>query len=61
EATLDGVSQWRSGILRRDDPAQIENIPLKDAKTLELNVEDGGNGLAADHANWADAKLVDGK
>jgi hypothetical protein len=47
--------------LRRDDPAQIENIPLKDAKTLELNVEDGGNGLAADHANWADAKLVDGK
>jgi hypothetical protein len=34
------------------------DLDVANAKTLELIVTDGGNGLGADHADWADAKLL---
>jgi hypothetical protein len=44
-------------VLTREGAAQRVDVSLKGAKELELIVGDGGNGLAADHADWADAIL----
>jgi hypothetical protein len=44
--------------MRRDDPARWVDIDVTGAKTLELIVGDGGNGIACDHADWADARLL---
>jgi hypothetical protein len=33
-------------------------VDVRGARRLELLVGDGGNGIAADHADWADAVLI---
>jgi hypothetical protein len=58
EVRVDGKLVWKSpGVLTRESAAQRVDVSLKGAKKLELIVGDGGNGLAADHADWADAIL----
>jgi hypothetical protein len=58
EVRVDGKPVWKSpGVLTRESAAQRVDVSLKGAKELELIVGDGGNGLAADHADWADAIL----
>jgi hypothetical protein len=58
EVWVDGRKQWESGLMQRDDPAKRVDIDVTGAKTLELAVGDGGNGIMADHADWADARLL---
>jgi hypothetical protein len=58
EVWVDGQKQWESGLMKRDDAAKRVDVDIANAKTLELVVGDGGNDLGADHADWADARLV---
>lgn len=54
---VDDKEVWRSPILKKGDPARAVSIDLKGAKFLTLLVEDGGNGIDYDHADWADAVI----
>ncbi|MCX5759455.1 MAG: NPCBM/NEW2 domain-containing protein, partial [Candidatus Hydrogenedentes bacterium] len=58
EVWVDGAKRWESGLMKRDDPAKRVDLEIAGAKRLELIVGDGGNGLMADHADWADARLL---
>ena len=58
EVLVDGRSVWHTELLTRESPAQRVDLDVTGAKKLELLVGDGGNGIGADHANWADAMLL---
>jgi endo-alpha-N-acetylgalactosaminidase len=58
EVRTDGVSRWKSNLMQRGDAAQRVDVDITGAKSLELIVGDGGNGIGADHADWADARLL---
>jgi len=54
----DGREVFRSGIFRNDTPPQEISVPLAGARKLALIVEDAGDNIMADHADWADARLL---
>ena len=58
EVWVDGQRRWESGLMHRDDAAKQVDVDVTGAKTLELVVGDGGNDIMADHADWAEAKLL---
>lgn len=53
----DGKTLWRSGLMKPGQPAQTVDVNLRGAQTLLLRVDDGGDGIAFDHADWADARF----
>ena len=55
---LDGREVFRSGVFRNDTAPREIALPLGAAKELVLRVEDAGDGIGADHADWADARLL---
>jgi alpha-galactosidase len=60
--TVGGRELYRSGVLRGgQEPVRLD-VALSGARGIELVVEDGGDGPACDHADWADAiiTLADG-
>ena len=57
-AQVDGVERWRSPRLVRGDQPQEVQIDLTGARELRLIVEDGGDNIMGDHADWAEAKLL---
>lgn len=58
EVIVDGKKAFESGLMKRDDAARRVDVDITGAKTLELIVGDGGNGIMSDHADWADARLL---
>ncbi len=58
EVWIDGAKKWETGLITRDSPPQRVDLDITGAKTLELIVGSSGD-LGADHADWADAKLLD--
>lgn len=58
EVRVDGRKVWESGLMTRDDAARRVDVDVTGAKTLELLVSDGGNGIGGDHADWAEARLL---
>lgn len=54
----DGKLLWQSGLMRGGDAAKTASANLRGVKTLLLKVEDGGDDLNFDHADWAEAKIV---
>jgi hypothetical protein len=44
--------------MNKQSPAKLVDLELSGARTLELVVGHGGDDIASDHANWADAKLL---
>jgi hypothetical protein len=58
EVWLDGRKAWETGLMTRETPARRVDINVSGAKRLELVVGDGGNSIVADHADWADARLL---
>ena len=44
--------------MNKQSSAKLVDLDLSGAKTLELVVGHGGDGIMSDHANWADAKLL---
>lgn len=53
--TGDGKELYNSGIVRGGEPAKPLSLSVKGIDMLELSVEDAGDGLSGDHANWLDA------
>jgi len=54
----DGRELFTSGVMHVDSPAQRVSLPLHDVSELKLVVTDAGDGIDADHADWADAVLI---
>src|SRR6516162_2499435 len=53
----DGKELWRSGVMRGGDTARDCVVDVSGVKSLLLKVGDAGDGIAFDHADWADAKF----
>lgn len=54
----DGKELWSSGVLSKGQPAQRVDVDLRGVDTLELVVDDAGDGIRGDYADWADARLT---
>jgi hypothetical protein len=54
----DGRLAFDSGVMRIDTPAKRVRVPLTGASELQLVVTDAGDGIACDHADWAEAVIV---
>lgn len=54
---LDGEPAFTARVKGTDPPREI-NLPLGSARTLSLIVEPGADLDLADHADWADARLL---
>ncbi len=53
----DGRELWHSGVMTHSCPALPVSVDIKGVKRLLLKVTDGGDGIAYDHADWANARL----
>lgn len=53
----DGRKLWDSGPMRWQQPAQTVDVDVRGVAKLVLLVDDAGDGVGWDHANWADAQL----
>ena len=56
----DGVVLFDSGIMMGNSNTQLANVIVTGKQTLTLIVNDAGNGVGYDHADWGDAQLVVG-
>lgn len=54
----DGRLLWESGIMRGGQTPRAVNVPLAGVRVLELVVDDAGDGIEGDHADWAQARVV---
>jgi alpha-galactosidase len=54
----DGKLLWKSKLLRTGQPAEKVDVDLTGIKIIVLVVDDGGDGISFDHADWADAKFI---
>jgi hypothetical protein len=55
---VDGKKAFDSGVMRENDPPQAIKVSVKGADELRLIVGDAGDGITADCADWADARLT---
>lgn len=53
----DGKELWKSPRLSWKQDAVEADVPLAGVKTVNLYVDDAGDGVDYDHADWADAKI----
>jgi len=53
----DGKTLWQSGVMRGKEPAKEVSVDLTGVKRLLLRVGDAGDGIAYDHADWAEAAI----
>jgi alpha-galactosidase len=58
QVTGDGKLLWESGVMKGGDPAKAVSVDLTGVKLLILTVGEAGDGIAYDHADWADAGIV---
>jgi len=54
----DGRELFRSPLMHYDSPLIEVDVPVNGVDSLALILEDGGDGIIADHGNWADARLL---
>jgi alpha-galactosidase len=54
----DAKTLWDSGIMKAGAPAKPLDVDLKGVSMLVLMVDDAGDGVGFDHADWADAKFT---
>ena len=55
---VDGEKRWESGKMVHGDAPKLVDVDITGAKELRLLVDDAGNDIMGDHADWADAKLL---
>jgi hypothetical protein len=53
-----GKKLFDSGVLRENDSPVPVKVSLEGAEELQLAVDDAGDGITADCADWADARLT---
>ena len=56
----DGKELWKSNTVHGSDGAIKIDLEIKGIQLLELIVEDNGDGVSGDHANWANATILYG-
>ena len=56
--TGDGKTLWESPLMRGGGAAKPVSVDLHGIKKLVLSVDDGGDGIDYDHADWADAQIT---
>ncbi len=56
--TAGGKSLFRSELMREGMPGVPVEVDLAGAKEFVLDVGDGGDGIACDQADWAEARVV---
>lgn len=54
----DGVKLYDSGLMTGADQAKSLNLDVRGVKILKLVVNDGGDGIDNDHADWANARII---
>jgi NPCBM/NEW2 domain/Pectate lyase superfamily protein len=54
----DGAVKYASSVVRSTTAVEAVSLDITGAKVLQLEVEDAGDGLAWDHADWAAAKVT---
>lgn len=54
----DGVLAAETPLMKKDTPQQFLCVDVSHAKEVKLVMNNGGNGNANDHGNWADAKFL---
>ena len=54
----DGRKLWESGVMKPGQAAKPVDVDLKGVQCLLLTVGDAGDGVAFDHADWADARFI---
>lgn len=54
----DGVELWRSGVLGAGDAPVDVWVDVAGVESLELAVEDAGDGIDDDHADWLDPVVL---
>ena len=58
EVWLDGKKVFDSGPMTKATAAKAVEVRVEGAGLLELRALDGGDGIAGDHADWAEARLL---
>jgi alpha-galactosidase len=53
----DGKTLWQSGVMHAGNAAKECEVVLAGVKSLVLEVENAGEGIDFDHADWAEAKF----
>ena len=54
----DGKTLATTKVLKHADNLQYINVPIKGVKELKIEVNDGGNGITADHGIMVEPKLI---
>ncbi len=54
---LDNVKVYDSGTVRGGDPRKTVNVNVAGKKELRLAVNDAGDGITSDHADWGGARV----
>ena len=49
---------WKSGIIKKGSPVKEFNVNLKGIDKVLLLVEEGGDGIMYDHADWLNIKIT---
>jgi hypothetical protein len=52
------VEKYRSEVIRGTSPTVALQVDISGASELKLYATDGGDGIDADHATWADARVT---
>jgi alpha-galactosidase len=58
KAMADGRKLWDSGLMKPGEAAKEVDLDVTGVRMLLLLVTSGGDGIAYDHADWADARLL---
>jgi alpha-galactosidase len=53
-----GRSLWKSPLLREGMPAATVEVATGGSRDITLRVDDGGDGISCDQADWADARVT---
>ncbi len=56
--SANGNKLYSSPLIREGMPGAAINVKLNNATEVVLDVDDGGDGIACDQADWADAKIT---
>lgn len=48
---------WRSGVMKKGDPAREADVNLRGITKMALLVTDGGDNINYDHADWINARI----
>ena len=54
----DNQEVFNSGVMKPGDAAKLIELDLKGATILGLLVDDAGDGIDNDHADWAEARFI---